>query len=360
VGKKGGASETQENVKIMATTTADADGLSVSSALQREGESAVTLQDIRLAQQRIAPFVKHTPLVHSRSLSDRFESNFYLKMELFQKTGAFKVRGAFNKILEVMRTQKETSRGILAVSGGNHGQAVAYAARTLGLKSLLLMPEYTPKNYLEAARGYGAEIVFARHMVDAFNRAPAFQDQGWTLVHPYDDPWVIAGQGTVGLEILEDAAQVTDVIVSIGGGGLASGVAIAAKSQNPKTRVWGVETEGADVMARAWKAGRVVEVEKMTSLAKTLGAPSVCERTLATTRQLLESVTVVSDKEAFAAFEYLLERAKIVTELAASCTLAAAERLRQHFTRDHHVVLVMCGGNMSLDELIKCRDLVGE
>jgi threonine dehydratase len=344
----------------MVTTTADADGLSVSSALQREGESAVTLQDIRLAQQRIARFVKRTPLMHSQSLSDRFESNFYLKMELFQKTGAFKVRGAFNKILEVMRTQKETSRGILAVSGGNHGQAVAYAARTLGLKSLLLMPEYTPNNYLEAARGYSAEIVFARNMVDAFHRAPAFQDQGWTLVHPYDDPWVIAGQGTVGLEILEDAPQVTDVIVSIGGGGLASGLATAVKSQNPKIRVWGVETEGADVMARAWKAGRVVEVEKMTSLAKTLGAPSVCERTLATTRQLLESVMVVSDKEAFAALEYLLERAKIVTELAASCTLAAAERLRQRFTRDHHVVLVMCGGNMSLDELIKCRDLVGK
>jgi len=163
----------------------------------------------------------------------------------------------------------------------------------------------------------------------------------------------------VGLEILEDAPQVTDIIVSIGGGGLASGVATAVKSQRPNVRVWGVETEGADVMARAWKAGRVVEVEKMTSLAKTLGAPSVCERTLAATKQLLESVTVVSDKEAFIALEYLLDRAKIVTELAASCTLAAAERLRRHFTKDHHVVLVMCGGNTSLDELIKCRELLG-
>src|SRR5277367_3522996 len=178
----------------METTTAD--GLSLASGAASNDASEVTLRVIRLAQQRIAPFVKRTPLVHSQSLSDRFESNFYLKMELFQKTGAFKVRGAFNKILEVMRTQKETSRGVLAVSGGNHGQAVAYAARALGLKSLLVMPEYTPKNYLEAARGYGAEIVFARNMVDAFKRAPAFQDQGWALVHPYDDPWVIAGQGT--------------------------------------------------------------------------------------------------------------------------------------------------------------------
>src|SRR5450631_1891043 len=260
----------------MQTTTAE--DLSRSSVLTKDLAGAITLQDIRAAQQRIAPFVKHTPLVHSQNLSDRFESNFYLKLELFQKTGAFKVRGAFNKILDVMRTSKAESRGVLAVSGGNHGQAVAYAARTLGLKSLLLMPEYTPKNYLEAARGYGAEIITTRNMVDAFERVAGYESQGWAFIHPYDDPLIVAGQGTVGLEILEDAPQVTDVIVSIGGGGLASGLATALKSQNPGIRVWGGETEGADVMSRAWKAGRVVEVEKMTSLAKTLGAPSVCER----------------------------------------------------------------------------------
>ena len=341
----------------METTTAD--GLSLSSSVASNHAGEVTLRDIRLAQQRIAPFVKRTPLVRSQSLSERFESNFYLKLELFQKTGAFKVRGAFNKVLDIARRQRAGARGVLAVSGGNHGQAVAYAARALGLKSMLLMPEYTPKNYLEAARRYGAEIVMARNMVDAFKRAPAYEAAGWELVHPYDDPLVIAGQGTVGLEILEDVPQLTDVVVSIGGGGLASGLATAVKAQRPEIRVWGVETEGADVMARAWKAGRVVQVEKMTSLAKTLGAPSVCERTLAATQRLLESVTVVSDREAFAEMEYLLDRAKIVTELAASCTLAAAEKLRGRFTKDHHVVLVMCGGNMSLDELVKCRQMVG-
>ena len=341
----------------METTTAD--GLSLSSSVASNHAGEVTLRDIRLAQQRIAPFVKRTPLVRSQSLSERFESNFYLKLELFQKTGAFKVRGAFNKVLDITRRSRSGARGVLAVSGGNHGQAVAYAARALGLKSMLLMPEYTPKNYLEAARRYGAEIVMARNMVDAFKRAPAYEAAGWELVHPYDDPLVIAGQGTVGLEILEDLPQLTDVVVSIGGGGLASGLATAVKAQRPEIRVWGVETEGADVMARAWKAGRVVQVEKMTSLAKTLGAPSVCEHTLAATQRLLESVTVVSDREAFAELEYLLDRAKIVTELAASCTLAAAEKLRGRFTTDHHVVLVMCGGNMSLDELVKCRQMVG-
>lgn len=323
------------------------------------GAPVATLREILAAQARIAPFIRRTPLIRSESLSERFGSNFYLKLELFQRTGAFKVRGAFNKILSVLEGERELTRGVLAVSGGNHGQAVAYAAQVLGLKSLLLMPEYTPQNYLEAARRYGAEVVLTRNMVDAFDRAPAHEAEGWTLIHPYDDPEIIAGQGTVGLEILEDVPSATDVFVSIGGGGLASGLATAVKSQKPNVRVWGVETEGADVMSRAWQAGRVVEIEKMTSLAKTLGAPSVCERTLAATRLLLESVTVVSDREAFAELEYLLDREKIVTELAASCTLASAERMRDRFTRDHHVVLVMCGGNMSLNELIKCRQILG-
>jgi threonine dehydratase len=353
----------------METTTAES--LSVASESAREltqvpthapataSGQATALRDIFSAQARIAPFVRRTPLIRSESLSERFGSNFYLKLELFQRTGAFKVRGAFNKILSVIENGDGLSRGVLAVSGGNHGQAVAYAAQTLGLKALLLMPEYTPQNYLDAARRYGADVVLSRNMVDAFNHAPAYEAEGWTLVHPYDDPEIISGQGTVGLEILEDVPGATDIFVSIGGGGLATGLATAVKSQNPDARVWGVETEGADVMSRAWQAGRVVEIEKMTSLAKTLGAPSVCERTLAATQTLLESVTVVSDREAFAELEYLLDREKIVTELAASCTLAAAERMRGRFTKDQHVVLVMCGGNMSLNELIKCREILG-
>ncbi len=345
----------------METTTAE--GLSVASdslsAVTPAAAPATALRDILSAQARIAPFVRRTPLVRSESLSERFGSNVYLKLELFQRTGAFKVRGAFNKILSVLESGRGLTRGVLAVSGGNHGQAVAYAAQTLGLKSLLLMPEYTPQNFLDAARRYGADVVLTRNMVDAFGRAPAYEAEGWTLVHPYDDPEIIAGQGTVGLEILEDLPQATDVFVSIGGGGLATGLATAVKSQKPDVRVWGVETEGAEVMSRAWQAGRVVEIEKMTSLAKTLGAPSVCERTLAATRLLLESVTVVSDREAFTELEYLLDREKITPELAASCTLAAAERTRHKFTKEHHVVLVMCGGNMSLDELIKCRQVLG-
>lgn len=311
----------------------------------------VTVGDVLSAQQRIAPFIRHTPLVRNHSLSERFRSNFYLKLELFQKTGAFKVRGAFNKLLDLLHKQKP--RGVVAVSGGNHGQAVAYAARALGLRSLILMPEITPRNYLEATRNYGAEVIITRDMVEAFDRVPGYEEQGWTFIHPFDDPLVIAGQGTLGLEILEDAPQVTDVILSIGGGGMAGGVGAAIKSQRPGVRIWGVETHGADSMARAWNAGRVVELPSITSVAHTLGAPAVSKRTLALAQEYLESVTVVSDAEAISALETLLERAKVLTEPAASCTLAAAEKLRDHFSPDHHVVLILCGGNIALDDLLQ-------
>jgi threonine dehydratase len=310
----------------------------------------VTPASILSAVGRIGPFLTRTPLVRNSSLSESFRSNIYLKLELFQKTGAFKVRGAFNKLLSLMETEKP--RGVLAVSGGNHGQAVAYAARKLGLQALILMPEITPQNYVRATQSYGAEVIITRTMADAFGQVRGYQERGWSFIHPFDDPLVIAGQGTLGLEILEDAPQVTDVIVSIGGGGLAGGVGVAIRAERPDVRIWGVETLGADSMARAWQAGKVVELSAITSIAHTLGAPAVSARTLALAQEHLESVTVVSDAEAFSALRCLLERAKVLAEPASSCTLAAAHRLRAHFTPEHHVVLILCGGNVALSDLL--------
>ena len=285
-----------------------------------------TLSQIQRARQRIAPCVKRTPLTTSASLSERLKSNVYVKLEVFQKTGSFKVRGAFNKILSLK--PEERGRGVVAVSGGNHAQAVAYAARTLGLQAVVLMPETTPRNYVEATRGYGAEIKFAADVRAAFAEVAEHERQGWAFIHPFDDSDVIAGQGTVGLEILDDVPQVTDVIVSIGGGGLIGGIATAVKTLKPAVRVWGVETEGADCMSKSLAAEEIVTLPAITSVARTLGAPAPSERTLAMARNLLESVTVVSDAEALAALRFILERLKILTEPAAACTLAAADRLR--------------------------------
>jgi threonine dehydratase len=310
-----------------------------------------TLADIESARSRIAEFVHRTPLVQSRTLSERLGTNVYLKAEVFQRTGSFKVRGAFNKMLLLGEVARE--RGVVAMSGGNHAQAVAYAARELGVRALIFMPQATPQNYVQATKGYGAEVVSVPTPADGFREMEAHGERGWAVVHPFDDPAVMAGQGTAALEILDDLPEVTDVLVSIGGGGLMGGVATAVKSRRPKARVWGVETVGADCMAQALAAGRVVTLPKITSIARTLGAPAASVTTLALAQKYLESVTVVSDADAVAALRFLLERTKILTEPAASCTLAAAEQLRAHFGPQDHVVLVLCGGNLALDDL--CR-----
>jgi threonine dehydratase len=312
---------------------------------------ALTLPQIQRARQRITPCVKRTPLTASASLSERLKTNVYVKLEVFQKTGSFKVRGAFNKILSLK--SEERGRGVVAVSGGNHAQAVAYAARTLGLQAVVLMPETTPRNYIEATRGYGAEIKFAPDVRTAFAEVAEYERQGWAYIHPFDDVDVIAGQGTIGLEILDDVPQVTDIIASVGGGGLIGGIAVAVKTLKPAVRIWGVETEGADCMSKSLAAGEIVTLEAITSIARTLGAPAPSERTLALARDLLESITVVTDAEALRALRFIVERLKILTEPAASCTLAAADRLRDKFSPEKHVVLVLCGGNMPIEDLAR-------
>lgn len=309
----------------------------------------IALNDIQDARRRIAGRVARTPLVSSATLSARLGAQVFLKLELFQKTGSFKVRGAFNKALSIPPDQR--GRGLVAVSGGNHAQAVAYVAGQLGLPSVILMPEKTPRNYIEATRGYGAEVVLVPNATVAFSKIGAYEKDGWTSIHPFDDPLVMAGQGTVGLEIAEDLPEVTDVVVSIGGGGFMGGVATAIKSLQPHARIWGVETEGADAMSKALAAGRPVHLEAITSIARTLGAPSVSERTLQLAQKYLESVTVVPDREAVLALRFLLERAKVLTEPAASCTLAAAERLRDRFGPNSRIVLILCGGNTAVDDL---------
>ena len=309
----------------------------------------ITLQDVQAARERITGRVKRTSLVSSEAASKELGCKVYLKLELFQKTGSFKVRGAFNKVLSIPEDQR--GKGLVAVSGGNHAQAVAYVGSQLGLPSVIFMPQKTPRNYLDATRGYGAEIIFVASALDAFPKIAEYEREGWTSVHPFDDPLVIAGQGTVGMEIVDDLPGVTDVIVSIGGGGFIGGVATAVKALKPNVRVWGVETEGADTMTQAIAAGHPVELKSITSIARTLGAPSVSERTLAMAKKYLERVLLVPDVEAASALRFLLERAKVFTEPAASCTLAAARRLRDSFTPSSQVVCVLCGGNTALDDV---------
>lgn len=291
----------------------------------------------------------------STTLSEALKTNVYCKLEVFQKTGSFKVRGVFNKILGL--TPDSRNGGVVAVSGGNHGLAVAYAARALDLKALILMPEGTPDNYVEAARDYQADVQFAATAEDAFSQVEELQQAGWHFLHPFDDPELMAGQGSMGLEILEDTPHVTDVILSIGGGGMMTGVATAIKTLKPAVRIWGVETEGADCMAQSLAAGEIVSLPAAASVARALGAAAPSEITFAAAQQLLQEVVVVSDEEALDSVRFLLERMKILVEPAGACPLAAADRLRAHFTPDRHVVLLLSGGNVPLDQLLPFEPL---
>jgi threonine dehydratase len=309
----------------------------------------LSLELICRAQHRLRGLVRRTPLVHSTALSAHLGAETYLKLECLQTTGSFKPRGAFHRMLEL--SSEERQRGVVAVSGGNHAQGVAYAARQLGIAATICMPATTPHNYLDATRGYGAQIVLCPDIQAAFAETARLQREGHVLVHPFDDPLVAAGQGTVGLEVLEDLPEVTRIYASIGGGAFIGGIATAVRTIKPEVKVIGVQTHGADAMARSVAVGKLVELPAITSIARTLGAPKVSEFTLRLARELLEEIVVVDDAEAVRALFLLLERTKQLTEPASSCCLAAAERQREQFTGRDRVVVVLCGGNVSAGDL---------
>ena len=309
----------------------------------------LSLDMICRAQNRLRGLVHRTPLIHSAALSDHLGVKVYLKLELLQKTGSFKPRGAFNKMLSL--TPEERKRGVVAVSGGNHAQGVAYAARQLGIAATIVMPASTPRNYVEATRGYGAELILTPDIRAAFAEVDRLKAAGRVPVHPFDDPLVAAGQGTIGLEILEDLPTVKRVYVSIGGGGLITGVAMALKSIKADVEIIGVETRGADAMSLSLAANRLVELPAITSIARTLGAPKVCDFTMSHVQRLVKEVRVVSDAAAATALFLVVERLKYLIEPSASCCLAAAEEQRDQFKPDDHIVLLFCGGNVSVEDL---------
>lgn len=309
----------------------------------------LTLSDIQATREKIAPYIVRTPMKRSRTLSDELGANVHIKMELFQKTGSFKPRGAFAQMLAL--TEDQRARGVVAWSGGNFAQGVAYAAFILEVDALIVMPETTPQNYLDATRGYGATIELAKDITAASARMEELAAEGRAKLHPYDNPDMMAASGSIGLEILEDLPAVTDILVSIGGGGLIGGVITAVKALRPDVRIWGVETLGAETMSESLKAGKVIPYVP-TSLARTLSAPYVSADALALCQRHLHNLILVSDAEAFRAQRFLLERLKQLTELAASCTWAAAQNVKDQFTPDSTVCLVLCGGNVSFEDLV--------
>lgn len=291
----------------------------------------VTLAEIEAAAVRVRPAARITPLIevaYPRSdapgvTPTATDATLFLKCENFQPMGAFKIRGAYNMVAQL--SSEELARGVITYSSGNHGQAVALAAKTLGAKAVIVMPTTAPKVKVEGARGYGAEVIFAgTTSLDRKIRAEEIAaERGLTMVPPFDHPMIIAGQGTVALEILDQCPTVATVVVEVGGGGLSSGVAAAIKQRNPAIRVIGVEPEGAAKMKRSLEAGAPVTLDKVASIADGLMTVRPGDLTFQHVRAFVDDVVTVSDDEMIHAIAWLYRHARIVVEPSGSVTTAA-------------------------------------
>ena len=306
-----------------------------------------TLTDVRAAAEVIAGRVHRTPMFTSATLAERCGAPVWLKAELFQRIGAFKPRGAFNRLHALSPDEREL--GTITISAGNHAQALALAARDEGIDALVLMPADASPAKVAAARGYGATVdLESADSMEALERMRAIAaETGRVIVHPYDDPLIVAGQGTVGLEIVEDAPDADTVVVPIGGGGLIAGIATAVKSLRPGARVIGIEPELSCAMRTALDAGRPVPAVPGPTIADALRSPVAGTIALEVCSRLVDDVVLVSDDEIREGMRFLYERAKLACEAGAAVGVAAllAGKLDVHGSEG--VAFVISGGNVA-------------
>ena len=312
--------------------------------------SLISLSDIREAAERIRPVARTTPLVDASTAAGR---PFFLKCESLQPGGAFKIRGAYNMVARL--TPEQRARGVITYSSGNHGQAVALAARHLGAPAVVVMPTTAPPIKVEGARSFGAELIFAG-TTSAHRRERAEAEaakRGLTMVPPFDHEWIIAGQGTAGLEILDQCADVATVVVPVGGGGLVSGVAAAVKLTRPSVKVVGVEPAGAAKMKASVDAGHVVTLPSTASIADGLMPVRPGDLTFAHVQAFVDAVVTVEDPAIAAAVLWIFANAKIVSEPSGAATTAAVLGgvVDAAVKIDGPIVAIVSGGNMSLETL---------
>ncbi len=313
----------------------------------------IELADVQAAAQRLHGVAHRTPVLRSRTLDGLAGAAVHVKAECFQRGGAFKFRGAYNKIVSL--PEEERARGVLAYSSGNHAQAVAIAARLLGTTATIVMPEDSPAAKLEATRGYGAEIVMYDRYADDREEIGAHlaAERGLALVKPYDDPVVMAGQGTVALELLVEVPELDLLVTPVGGGGLIAGCATVAKALHPELRVVGVEPELGNDTARSLATGERVNIGVPRTIADGLQAAEPGELTFAVNRELVDEIVTVSDEEIVDAMGFLFDRLKIVVEPSGAVGIAALLNGR---LRGTSVGVVISGGNVGVQRF---ADLVG-
>ena len=297
------------------------------------------------ARERLGTVIEKTKLIHSNIFSDESGNDVYIKPENLQRTGAFKIRGAYNKIAKL--TEEEKKRGVIAASAGNHAQGVALAAQKLGIKAVIVMPKHTPLIKVEATRRYGAEVILTGEVYDeAYEYAKKLQEkEGYTFVHPFNDEDVIEGQGTIALEVLEELPDADIILVPIGGGGLISGIASAAKLKNPLIKIIGVEPEGAASALEARKSHHVVELDEANTIADGTAVKKIGEITFDYIEKYVDDIVTVSDYELMAAFLVLVEKHKIVAENSGILAVAGLKKLN---VKGKKIISIISGGNIDV------------
>lgn len=297
------------------------------------------------ARERLGTVINKTKIIHSDIFSFESGNEVYIKPENLQKTGSFKIRGAYNKMVKLSDEEKE--RGVIASSAGNHAQGVAYAAQKLGIKAVIVMPEHAPLIKVEATRKYGAQVVlYGEAYDDAYRKACELQDEeAYVFVHPFDDEDVIEGQGSIALEILEEIPDVDIILVPIGGGGLISGIASAAKQINPKIRIVGVEPEGAASAIEAINKGKAIEICDCNTIADGTAVKKIGDMTYEYINKYVDEIITVSDYELMESFFILVEKHKLIVENSGILAVAAAKKLKE---KNKKVVSILSGGNIDV------------
>jgi threonine dehydratase len=308
----------------------------------------VSLQDVRNARTTIGDRLLRTPLVRSLFLSSETGARVSLKLELFQHTGSFKPRGVLNKLATL--SPDERSRGVVSISAGNHAQALAWAATAIGIQSTVVMPATAVRAKVEATRAFGGEVILTEaDLLSTMQQVQ--QERSLTFVHPFDDPVIIAGAGTLGLEIVEDVPEVDVVIAGCGGGGMLSGISAAVRQARPSARVVGVEPMGADAMRQSVARGQPVRLTKLDTIADGLAAPFAGVHTLAHVQAFVDDMVLVDDPAILDAMRALMKRARILPEPAGAAATAALLGGLVTVKPGDRVVVVVSGGNADPDRL---------
>lgn len=303
------------------------------------------LEAFKAAKKRVDEVIDETRLIHSEAFSNECGNDVYIKPENLQKTGAFKIRGAYNKIIKLDDDAK--MKGLIASSAGNHAQGVAYAAKKLGVKATICMPAHTPLIKVEATKAHGAKVVLHGEVYDeAYAKAVELQKkEGYTFIHPFDDEDIIEGQGTIALEILEELPDTDVILVPIGGGGLIAGIACAAKQINPNVKIYGVEPEGAASALAAIHEDQVVTLAEANTIADGTAVKTIGSKTFEYIKKYVDGIITVNDYELMDAFLLLVEKHKLVAEGSGILSLAGLKKL---YEKNKKVVSLVSGGNIDV------------